>query len=150
MKRLQSNGYKFLEFIQKKEDCLTDLLQLSGSYAIVQCEGKVLMVFNKWRSQWELPAGKKEGAETPMECIVRELFEETGQQLAFMESLGILKTENVESGDVKLNPIFHATIGQLQPFLENEETSEIKLWDGDDEIGVIDEVDFRLVQQLFG
>lgn len=147
MQRLQANGYKFLKFM-KNETCSTDLCQLSGSYAFVQCEGSVLMVFNKWRSQWELPAGKREGAETPRECAVRELFEETGQKLAFMEFLGILKTENVKSGDVKLNPVFHATIGQLQPFLENEETSEMKLWDGDEEIGVIDEVDFHLVQQL--
>lgn len=148
MELLKCNGFKFLEFVPKEAGHLSGALKLSGSYALIQCESKLLMVYNKWRSQWELPAGRREGAETPKECAVRELSEETGQQIADLKCIGILKSENIKTGEVKHNPVFHALVDRLQPFLKNEETTAMKLWDGDEKIGVVDEVDCQLVRTL--
>ncbi|GAA2430971.1 NUDIX hydrolase [Actinomadura vinacea] len=40
-------------------------------------EGKVLLLRNE-RQEWELPGGRLEFAETPEQCVVREIAEETG------------------------------------------------------------------------
>ncbi|MFI7316991.1 NUDIX domain-containing protein [Streptomyces venezuelae] len=40
--------------------------------------GKVLMVFDRFRQSWELPGGMIEPGETPRQAAVRELMEETG------------------------------------------------------------------------
>jgi 8-oxo-dGTP pyrophosphatase MutT (NUDIX family) len=43
--------------------------------------GKVLLLENE-RSEWELPGGKLELGEDPADCVVREVAEETGWQVA--------------------------------------------------------------------
>jgi 8-oxo-dGTP pyrophosphatase MutT (NUDIX family) len=42
--------------------------------------GKVLLLENE-RDEWELPGGKLELGEDPGDCVVREIFEESGRQV---------------------------------------------------------------------
>ncbi len=44
-------------------------------------DGKVLLLENE-RNEWELPGGKLELGEDPAGCVVREIGEETGWQVA--------------------------------------------------------------------
>ena len=43
-------------------------------------DAHVLMVFDRFRQQWELPGGGIEPGETPRQAALRELLEETGQR----------------------------------------------------------------------
>lgn len=43
---------------------------------VVLREGRVLLLKNE-RQEWELPGGRIEIGETPQECVVREILEET-------------------------------------------------------------------------
>ena len=139
----KNNGYEFLEFIPMNEgECCH--YQLSGSYAVIKCDGKYLLCYNTWRNQWEIPAGGREGQETPEECAIRELYEETGQSVVKMDFKGLLKSKNVENGKIRRNPVYFATLKKLDPFKENEETSKIMLWDLKEDIGNIDGVDLRI------
>ncbi|MGI2328478.1 NUDIX domain-containing protein [Planococcus sp. YIM B11945] len=149
MNQTKNNGFEFLEFIRVKEEALDGYEPLAGSFAVVACEGKYVVCFNKWRSQWELPAGKREGTETPKECAIRELYEETGQVLADMAFEGLLEVRNQETGQPKFNPVYSAVIEKLQPFKENDETTEIKLWDLQEDIGYFDEVDLNVFKYVF-
>ncbi|WKA54988.1 NUDIX domain-containing protein [Planococcus shixiaomingii] len=144
MNHTQNNGFEFLEFIRLNEEDMSRYEPLAGSFAVVMRDGKYLVCFNKWRSQWELPAGRREGAETPKECAARELYEETGQTVAALAFEGLLKIRNQINGQVKFNPVYSAAIDRLQPFLKNAETTEIKLWDLQEDIGPFDEVDLNI------
>jgi len=48
---------------------------------VVVRDGRVLLLHNE-RNEWELPGGRLEIDETPMQCVTRETTEETGRRVA--------------------------------------------------------------------
>jgi 8-oxo-dGTP diphosphatase len=99
------------------------------------------------RRQWELPACKREEGETPLDCAKRELFEETGQSVTDLEFIGLAKVKNIMNGMEKFNPVFYSSIHYLQPFIENQETDGIRLWDVKEAVN-IDQVDLAILEYV--
>jgi 8-oxo-dGTP diphosphatase len=122
--------------------------RLAGSFNVIICKGQYLICYNKYRGQWELPAGKRESGETPKECAFRELYEETGQLAEELAFKGLLKVINTKNGEIKYNPVYFGELNNLQPFIENEETTQIKLWNGKEEIGCIDPIDMEVLKYI--
>ncbi|MFC0237118.1 NUDIX domain-containing protein [Fictibacillus phosphorivorans] len=145
-----ANGYEFVDFIYVTEKKLEDFGPLSGSFAVIKCEGKFLMGFNSLRRQWELPAGKREAGETPKECAIRELYEETGQSVTELSLVGLVTSKLVGNGSIKRNPVYFSEVAQLQPFVENDETTMIMLWDMEEQIGRVDALDLKIVECMAG
>ena len=87
----RDNGYEFLEFIYITEEEVFNFHPIAGSFAVIKCTEKYLICYNIWRQQWELPAGSREGGETPKDCAIRELSEENGQVVEDLEFRGLLK-----------------------------------------------------------
>ncbi|WP_010096921.1 NUDIX domain-containing protein [Ornithinibacillus scapharcae] len=137
----KNNGFEFVDYLDVKETEIYDYHRLAGSYALIKCNDKYLLCYNKWRKQWEIPAGKREKNESPKDCAIRELYEETGQNISELVFSGLLKVKNIISGEIKYNPVYFATIEELKPFHENNETSEILLWDLKQQIGLNEGVD---------
>ncbi|MBD8033352.1 NUDIX hydrolase [Solibacillus sp. Sa1YVA6] len=132
------------EFLVVKETEIYTYHRLAGSYAVIKCDDKYLLCYNTLRKQWELPAGKREMDETPNDCAIRELYEETGQIVLDIEFKGLLKVKNVINNEIKYNPVYFTTLEKLQPFQKNNETFEIRLWDLEQKIGPIDEIDLKI------
>jgi 8-oxo-dGTP diphosphatase len=141
----QNNGFELIECIRMSEREMECVHLLAGSFAIVEMEGKYLLGYNSLRQQWELPAGKREENETPLECAKRELVEETGQFVESLQLIGVARVKNLETKADKFNPIYFSTIYSLLPFILNEETTEIKLWDLKEDIQ-IDQVDLGIIR----
>ena len=148
MNTTRSHGFQFLDFLFVEEQEIHQFESIAGSFAVVRCGGKTLMVYNKWREQWELPAGAREGQETSKECAIRELYEESGQQLEDLEFKGLLKLQHTDTQEIKYNPVCLGTVEKLQPFIPNDETTEMKLWDRKEEIGVLDEMDIKILNYV--
>ncbi|WP_370630012.1 NUDIX domain-containing protein [Fictibacillus sp. 18YEL24] len=144
------NGYNFVDFIYVTEEKLEDFGPLSGSFAVIKCEGKFLMGFNSLRRQWELPAGKRESGETPKECAARELLEETGQRVTELSLVGLVVSKHIGNGSLKRNPVYFSEVAQLQPFVENDETTKIILWDMVQQIGKVDALDLKIIACMNG
>jgi 8-oxo-dGTP diphosphatase len=140
--------YQFIEFIELEEYELMNIKPLAGSFVVAKKEDRYLLCFNRFRNQWELPAGKREEGETPRECAIRELYEETSQIIQPLVFKGLMKLRNKQNGEIKCNPVYYGTLNELQPFIENEETSKITLWTQNDDIGYIDEADKNLLVHL--
>ncbi|MDR7071418.1 NUDIX hydrolase [Fictibacillus barbaricus] len=143
-----NNHYEYMDLLPVDEGEIEKYKKLAGSFAVITCEGKFLICYNKWRNQWELPAGKREHGETPKECAIRELYEETGQRVDNLKFKGLLKLINRTNGELKFNPVYYGELESLQPFHENEETSDIMLWDTEEEIGYFDLIDLQVLKKM--
>jgi len=88
---------EFIELIILNEEKLTTFEPLAGSYAVIQVGDEILFAFNRFRKRWELPAGRREMNETPKDCAIRELYEETGQRIENLVFKGLAKILNLDT-----------------------------------------------------
>jgi 8-oxo-dGTP diphosphatase len=64
-------------------------LPVPASLVVVRFEDSVLMIFDSWRRQWELPGGRRDPGETARQAAVRELAEETGIVAVGLDFVGV-------------------------------------------------------------
>ncbi|MFR2837460.1 MAG: NUDIX hydrolase [Zhenhengia sp.] len=143
------NGQQLLEYIVISEEALAEnkeLAPITGSFAIIKCKGKYLIAYNKWRNQWEFPAGGIENGETYKQCAIRELFEETNQKVYDMNFKGLFKIYDKNKERIKYNAVYFQEVDEIQAFNSNDEMTQIMLWDFKTEIGEFDEVDKKIVE----
>ncbi|MBB3110187.1 8-oxo-dGTP diphosphatase [Paenibacillus phyllosphaerae] len=123
---------------------------LTHALTVVRQGDKVLLLFNKWRRNWELPGGLIEQGETARDCIMRELQEETNQSAANVVFKGLMKFD--------LQPSFHGPqwteygalfAGELMDWREfeaNDEAEQVMLWCRESDIGPIAEIERKLIE----
>lgn len=137
-----------MDFLIADESELDSFQPLAGSFVIFRCRGKFLLCFSIKNKKWELPGGRRKLGESPKECAIRELFEETGQFAPELEFAGLLKKRKKRTGKIKYSPIFFADAEELMPFNVNKETSDILLWNLTENIEAVNKTDFRLLTCL--
>ncbi|MGB1285989.1 MAG: NUDIX hydrolase [Aggregatilineales bacterium] len=125
-------GTKILEFVA--EDTLTirdDEQHIPLTFAMVAliCRGKVLLIFNSGRGQWELPGGRLEVDEQPLDCAIRELYEETGQSVNSLDYVARMKFDFAPDNRINFGVLYTSRVDNLETFMPNEEASDIMLWD---------------------
>ena len=82
---ISKKGNVFLDFLEIDESNINNHINdapLTHSLVVVKYKKDYLLMFNKWRQNWELPGGIIDEGETPRECAVRELYEETNQTVS--------------------------------------------------------------------
>ncbi|GIP40413.1 DNA mismatch repair protein MutT [Paenibacillus sp. J31TS4] len=148
-----ANGNIFLELLAIEENQL-DVAALDAplthALIVVKCQEKYLFMHNKWSNSWELPGGIIEEGETAKQCVIRELYEETNQKIDEVNFKGLMKfrlqpsfhgPERTEYG-----ALFSGELSQLDEFVENEEARSIILWNGISDIGLVAEIDKKLIE----
>ena len=141
------SGWMVLEYLKIKEDEIDNYENVTGSFAIINVDGKYLIGFNPWRKQWEFPAGGIEKGETAREAAVRELFEETHQRNTGLEFRGLFKVMKPD-GEIKYQAVFLGHQDKLDSFqkVDGDEMDKIMLWDLKKDIGYVDECDLKMVE----
>jgi 8-oxo-dGTP diphosphatase len=102
---------------------------LTFCVVVAQHEGRYVLVYNPERTQWEIPGGGINPGETPDDCARREMWEESSQQLAALEFVALFKLR-FPDGKLEYGAIYQGMVEQLLPFVANEETDQLLLWDG--------------------
>jgi len=121
--------------------------QLSGfSVIVLRFQGQPLLVHNRHKKHWENPGGHRETDETPLQCVLREINEETGQSPENVRARGAIKIKSRGKGKVVQGTLFSGTLKTLRPFEKNEEIEAICCWDGKTDIGYINEIDRKLIE----
>lgn len=141
------SGWKLIEYIDIKEEDIQQYQNVTGAYAILKVADKYVIGYNDWRQQWEFPAGGIDAGETPRQAAIRELYEETHQRNEALKFKGLFKVEDAK-GNIKYQAIFIGEQAEIIPFerKENDEMSEIRLWDMQEDVGYVDECDVKIAQ----
>lgn len=140
-------GYELMEYISCLEKEITNYENVTGAGIVFKVNNSYLLGFNNWRKQWEIPAGRIEKGESAREAAIRELFEETHQQVDAAEFKGLFKKKR-PNGEIVYMAIFFCIKDGIVPFekKEEDEFDEIKLWDLKEDIGYVDEIDFKIIE----
>lgn len=120
---------------------------VTGAFAILFIGEKVLLGYNGWRKQWELPAGGIETGETARQAAIRELKEESHQEYHDLRFSGLAKIRK-PNGLICYQAVFVGNPVELIPFhkREGDEMEKILLWDRKQAIGYIDECDLKILE----
>ena len=92
------SGWVLHEHIKITENEISEYPNVTGAYAIVKIHDKYLIGYNRWRGQWEFPAGGIEEGESARQAAIRELFEETHQSGVELEFRGLFKCQMAHCG----------------------------------------------------
>lgn len=141
------SGWTLLEYLKIEENEITNYDNVTGSFAVLNINGKYLIGYNFWRAQWEFPAGGIEKGETAREAAERELYEETHQLNNNLEFRGLFKVM-APNGEIKYQAIFLGFQDDFIPFekCEEDEMDKIMLWDLKEDIGYVDECDLKMIE----
>ena len=120
---------------------------VTGAFAIIFVGDKVLLGYNAWRKQWELPAGGIENGETARQAAIRELKEESHQENHELRFSGLAKIQK-PNGLTCYQAVYVGNHIELTPFhkREGDEMEKILLWDRQKDIGYIDECDLKILE----
>lgn len=125
--------------------------RIASAAVVVRTSSGVLMIYNRHREQWEIPGGGIEAGETPRECVVRELEEETGQtaeKLAFrgLQKMRLKPDDSHREWWVEYGAIYEGAPGEPRPFVGSDEVSRMTFWDPASEMANVSPVDRKLIE----
>ena len=141
------SGWCLLEYLPVKEEEIESYDNVTGAFAIICVQGKYLIGYNRYRKQWEFPAGRIERGETARQAAGRELWEETHQRNYELEFRGLFKIQKPD-GEIRYQAVFRGRLEELHPFIgmADDEMERIMLWDLKEDIGDVDQCDLKMVE----
>lgn len=90
----------------------------------------LLLVFDRFRHQWELPGGRIDPGETPRQAAVRELHEESGLRVPTLTLAGYARFRLTTPARVEYAALYTAQVAaRHDDFTPNPEISAVRWWD---------------------
>ena len=128
--------------------CLSNkFAQLTFSVVVATYNNKSVLIYNKWREQWELPGGYIDQGESAKDAAIREMYEETGHQIETAELQGTIKYFSVKKNRYEYGAIYNNQLKKSFSFTTNDEAEAMILWDSTVTInGYISEVDQEIIK----
>ncbi len=108
---------------------LDDRISMPLSLVVVTFAGRVLTVFDRWRTQWELPGGMLEPGETARQAAVRELAEETGISTTDLNFMAVVEFELQRPARREYGAIYRTALEVKPQLVVNDEVSDFQWWD---------------------
>jgi 8-oxo-dGTP diphosphatase len=124
-------GNTLIDFRVVSEAELTRLgerVPMPASLVVVVHAGAVLMVFDSWRKEWELPGGMREPGETARQAAVRELREETGISGVELTFAAVAEFDLVKPERRELLALYRVLLQSVPPLTVNDEVLAFRWW----------------------
>lgn len=123
---------------------------ITSAFVICFYQKQLLLGFNNWRNQLEIPAGKREKNENIYETAKREFFEETHQELIDLKWIEVVELED-NQGERRFRGIFLGKIESMVKFNREkfDEMSYLKLVSMENlPIKKMDALDYFILNEL--
>ena len=131
-------GNALLEFCFVAEGELPRLIEkvpMPASLVVVSYADAVLMMFDSWRKQWELPGGMRETGETARQAAVRELREETGLDVADLTFAGVAEFGHTRPKRRELLAVYQVQLEAAPRLTVNDEALGFRWWPPSEPVG---------------
>jgi 8-oxo-dGTP diphosphatase len=104
-------------------------LPMPASLIVVRFGDPVLMVFDGWRQQWELPGGEREPGETARQAAERELAEETGIGVVDLDFIAVVEWDLQRPNRREYAAIYRTDLQIAPQLVVNDEALAFLWWD---------------------
>jgi 8-oxo-dGTP diphosphatase len=106
-----------------------------ASLVVVTHAAAVLMMFDGWRKQWELPGGMREPGESTRAAAVRELNEETGIQGADLSFAAVAEFDLTQPDRRELLAVYQVQLEAVPALTVNDEALGFRWWPPSEPVG---------------
>ncbi|MGW7537884.1 NUDIX hydrolase [Amycolatopsis sp. NPDC054798] len=103
-------------------------VNVPASLVVTVHETAVLMMFDSWRKQWELPGGKREPGETARKTAVRELREETGIHAVGLTFAAVAEFDLAKPSRRELLAVYQVRLKAVPLLTVNAEALAFRWW----------------------
>ncbi|HEV2779004.1 MAG TPA: NUDIX hydrolase [Actinophytocola sp.] len=107
---------------------LAEHLPMPASLVVVTLADTVLVMFNGWRGQWELPGGMREPGESARQAAVRELAEETGIRTEDLVFAMIVEVDLKRPERREYTAVYRTDLSVAPPLTVNDEALDFRWW----------------------
>ncbi len=105
-----------------------DAVPMPLSLVVAVYAGRVLMVLDAARGQWELPGGMREREETPRQAAVRELAEETGIVAVDLEPAAVAGFLLGRPARRECAAVYRLVLGAMPQLVADDEVLDFRWW----------------------
>jgi 8-oxo-dGTP diphosphatase len=118
-----------IRFVSESDvEMLERWLPMSASLVVVRFEDSVLMIFDSWRRQWELPGGKRDPGETARQAAVRELAEETGIETVDLDFVAVAECDLRQPSRREYTALYRTDLQVAPRLMINDEALAFMWW----------------------
>lgn len=107
---------------------LGDRVGIPAAVVVVEHADRILLMFDSWRKQWELPGGAREPGETPRQTAVRELHEETGIHGVQPDGVAVAEFDLINPDRHELLAVYRVRLQAAPSLLVNAEALDFLWW----------------------
>jgi 8-oxo-dGTP pyrophosphatase MutT (NUDIX family) len=107
---------------------LAERLPMPASLVVVTLADAVLMMFNGWRGEWELPGGMRDPGETARQAAVRELAEETGIRTTQLVFAMVAEVDLVDPERREFTAVYRTELHTAPLLVVNDEAVDFRWW----------------------
>jgi 8-oxo-dGTP pyrophosphatase MutT (NUDIX family) len=109
-------------------ECEVTQAAMPASLVVVTHAHAVLMMFDSWRKQWELPGGTREPGETTRQAAVRELREETGIHAVDLTFAAVAEFDLTKPERRELLAVYRTQLQVAPRLTVNDEALDFLWW----------------------